>query len=90
MYNNSPKFWETETPEVLRTSSAVFRYYPVAGRVIVHQPDYLDPRSNEIKSGKGTGFSLKSLEERPEVAKRLIEIIESTLPPQPEYIPPKE
>ena len=89
MYN-SAKFWETETPEVLRTSSCIFRYYPIAGRVIVHQPDYLDPRSGEIKPGKGVGFSMKSLAERPEVAKRLIEIIESALPPKPVYVDPEE
>lgn len=73
--STSAKFWETETPEEIRTSRNVLRYYPQAGRLMVHLPDYYDDAGN-AKQGKGTGINLTNLAKNPAALERLIEILQ--------------
>lgn len=71
------KFWKYETPEELRTGKNTFRYYPKAGRLVAHLPNYFSDRDDAWKMGKGTSINLESLKARPEVIDRLVEILES-------------
>lgn len=72
--NQGGKFWLYEEPEVFETSRNCFRYYPKAGRLSVHLPDYTDQKG-ERKIGKGTSVNLRSLAEEPEVLDRIITIL---------------
>ena len=68
---DSTKFWLQEDPELLTTDKNAFRYYPKAGRLVVHLPDY--DRGGSPHVGKGVGIQLGAL--TPEVCERLIEIL---------------
>ena len=77
--NQSAKFWLYEEPEVMETARNCFRYYPKAGRLTIHLPDYID-RKGEQRPGKGTSINLACLADAPEVLERIIEILNELKP----------
>lgn len=72
---NTPAFWETETPEVIRTEKNTLRYYPKAGFIAVHGQDYYDRYTGELKSGRYGPLNLRALAENKAAAKALVKII---------------
>lgn len=79
--NQGAKFWEYETPEILRTSRNAIRYYPQAGRLVVHLPDWENYKTGEKLPGKGVGINLLALSEEPDTLRRLISILQEQLAP---------
>ena len=73
--NQSAKFWELEDPEIMQTGKNTLRFYPKAQRLVVHLSDYINPRSGELRPGKGVGLNLEALAECPEVLNRVLEIL---------------
>lgn len=78
--NQTAKFWELETPEIMQTSFNTLRYYKNAQRLVVHLADYWSDKDGGFRMGKGTGLDLASLRRKPDVLKRLIEILQAIEP----------
>lgn len=78
--NQLAKYWEMETPEVMQTGFNTLRYYPQAQRLVVHLKDYWSDKDGGFRMGKGTGLDLASLRRKPDVLKRLIEILQAIEP----------
>lgn len=74
---DTSKYWETEVPEKLCTDRNVFRFYPQAQQLGIHKSDWLNIGTGETRPGKGVHINLRELRNRPEVLRRLVEILQN-------------
>lgn len=71
----SSNFWAAEEPDIYRTRSNVFRFYPGANVLSVSTPDFPDRVTGMPRIGKTVTIQLNALIESPEALKALIDIL---------------
>lgn len=68
-----------ENAETIRIKANVLRYFKGEHLLTVSTPDYFDPKTGTVRSGRGIGLDLAELRKSPAQLRRLIEILSSYL-----------